>query len=232
MGTRWIRWGLAVFMTLMPGAAGTAVAAPAQSAIYQDTFKVDKSKLSNLGEGAYFILRPGYKLHYQDGKDTLTITVLGETKRIDGVECRIVEEHETKGGKLAEISRNYMAIDRGTGDVYYFGEDVDMYGKDGKVTSHEGSWLSGANSARFGMLLPGKPVVGARYQQEVAPKVALDRAEVVSISETVQVPAGTFTNCLKTRESSGLESGVEVKLYAPKVGLLKDGDFKLTRIEQ
>jgi hypothetical protein len=219
-------------MTLMPGAAGTAGAAPVQSVDFQHTFKVDKSKLSNLGEGDYFILQPGYKLHYQDGKDTLTITVLAETKRVDGVECRIVEEHETKGGRLAEISRNYMAIDRITGDVYYFGEDVNMYGSDGKVISHEGSWLSGTNGARFGMLLPGKPLVGARYQQEIAPKVALDRAEVVSISETVRVPVGTFTHCLKTRESSGLESGVEEKLYAPKVGLLKDGGFKLNRIEQ
>jgi len=238
MHTRWMRSGVAAIMALALGAAvAAAAAAPlgkpdADSAKFQDTFKVDKSKLSDTGEGTYFILVPGYKLTFQDGKDTLIITVLDETKMVDGVKCRIVEERETKGGKLAEVSRNYFAIDKATGDAYYFGEDVDMYDKDGKVTGHEGSWLSGAGGARFGMLVPGKPMVGARYQQEVAPKAAMDRAEVVSITETVKVPAGKFTNCLKTRESSGLESGVEEKLYAPEVGLLKDGGFELAKIER
>jgi hypothetical protein len=203
-----------------------------QTAQFQDTFKVDKSKLSDRGEGTYFILNPGYKLTLQDGNDTLIITVLNETKMVDGVSCRIVEERETKGGKLAEISRNYFAIDKATGDTYYFGEDVDIYDKNGKVKNHEGSWLSGVNGARFGLFIPGKPTVGARYQQEIAPKVAMDRAEVVSITETVKVPAGTFTNCLKTKESSGLESGSEQKLYAPEVGLLKDGGFELVKIEK
>jgi len=237
MHTRWMRSGVAAIMALALGATVAAAAAPAgkveaNSAKFQDVFTVDKAKLSDTGAGTYFILIPGYKLTFQDGKDTLIITVLDETKMVDGVKCRIVEERETKGGKLEEVSRNYFAIDKATGDACYFGEDVDMYDKDGKVTGHEGSWLSGAGGARFGMLVPGKPVVGARYQQEVAPKVAMDRAEVVSITETVTVPAGKFTNCLKTRESSGLESGVEEKLYAPEVGLLKDGGFELAKIEK
>ena len=239
MHARWMRLGLAAIAALALGAAGAVAAMAAQtskadanSARFQDTFKVERSKLSDKGEGTYFILVPGHKLVLQDGIDTLIITVLDETKTVDGVKCRIVEERETKGGKLAEVSRNYFALDPAIGDVYYFGEDVDMYNKEGKVTSHEGGWLSGVNGARFGMLLPGKPRVGDRYQQEMAPKVALDRAEVVSITEKVQVPAGAFTHCLKTRESSGLESGVEEKLYAPGVGLLKDGAFKLARIEK
>jgi len=220
--------------TPLAGAKGDAEAAKGDTAAlkFQDTFRVSKSKLSDTGEGTYFILVPGYKLIYEDGKDTLTITVLDETKTVDGVKCRIVEERETKGGKLEEVSRNYFAMDKATGDAYYFGEDVDMYDKTGKVTGHEGSWLAGVDGARFGMLLPGKPMVGARYQQEVAPKVAMDRAEVVSITETVKVPAGKFTDCLKTKESSGMESGVEEKLYAPGVGLLKDGGFELAKIEK
>lgn len=237
MHARWMRSGLAAILALALGAAAAMAAPPAAkpgdaAAGFQDTFKVDKAKLADTGEGTYFILVPGYKLIFEDGKDTLTITVLDETKMVDGVKCRIVEERETKGGKLEEISRNYFAVDKATGDAYYFGEDVDMYDKDGKVTGHEGGWLAGVDGARFGMLLPGKPMIGARYQQEVAPKAAMDRAEVVSITETVKVPAGKFTNCLKTRESSGLESGVEEKLYAPGVGLLKDGGFELARIEK
>jgi hypothetical protein len=199
---------------------------------FRDIFKVDKAALVDKGSNTYMILEPGYKLTLADGQDTLTITVLDETKRVDGVQTRILEERETKGGKLEEVSRNYFAFDKATSDIYYFGEDVDMYDASGKVKNHEGSWLSGANGARFGLIMPGKPRVGDRYQQEVAPGVALDRAEVVSLTETVKVPAETFKNCLKTRESSGLEKGVETKLYAPGVGLLKDGGFELAKIEK
>jgi hypothetical protein len=203
----------------------------AAEAKFQDTFNIDKNNLADKGSNTYMILKPGCKLVLTDGKDNLTITVLDETKTVDGVRTRVVEERETKDGKLDEVSRNYFAIDRATGDVYYFGEDVDMYDADGRVTGHEGGWLSGLNDARFGLMMPGKPRPGSRYYQELAPKVAMDRAEVVSISETVKVPVGTFKNCLKTAESSSLESGVEDKLYSPGVGLLKDGEFRLTKIE-
>ena len=198
---------------------------------FRDTFNVEKITLADKGSNTYMVLKPGYKLILTDGKDTMTITVLDETKTVDGVRTRVVEERETKGGKLDEVSRNYFAIDKATGDIYYFGEDVDMYDAEGKVTGHEGGWLSGLNHAKFGLIMPGKPRVGMRYYQEMSPEVAMDRAEVVNVSETVKVPAGTFKNCLKTRESSSLESGVEDKLFAPGVGLLKDGGFKLAKIE-
>jgi hypothetical protein len=199
---------------------------------FQDTFNVDKAALLNKGSNTYMILEPGYKLTLAAGKDTLVITVLDETKVVDGVPTRIVEERETKGGKLEEVSRNYFAFDKATGAIYYFGEDVDVYDANGKVKNHEGSWQSGASNARFGLMMPGKPKVGDRYQQEVAPGAAMDRAEIVSVTEKVKVPAGTFKDCLKTRESSRLERGVEEKLFAPGVGLLKDGGFKLTKIEK
>ena len=68
----------------------------------------------------------------------------------------MVEERETKDGKLVEVSRNYFAISKRTNSVYYFGEDVDEY-KDGKVARHGGSWLAGTGGARFGLLMPGQP---------------------------------------------------------------------------
>lgn len=192
-------------------------------------FSYEKEFLVSTGKNPYFVLEPGYQLVLEDGKETLTITVLNETKVVDGVETRIVEERETKNGQLAEVSRNYFAISKRTNSVYYFGEDVDIY-KDGKVSSHGGSWMSGVNGARFGLAMPGQPLLGAKYQQEVAPGVAMDRAEVDGLSETVKVPAGEFRNCLKIEESSPLEPGhEEEKLYAPGVGLLTDGSLKLVK---
>jgi uncharacterized membrane protein YkoI len=211
--------------------AGQTTATAAQVE-FQGSFNVDKATLLDKGSNTYMILEPSYKLTLADGKDTLTITVLDETKMVDGVRTRVMEERETKDGKLAEVSRNYFAFDKATGDIYYFGEDVNVYDAQGYITSHEGSWQSGVDGAQFGLMMPGKPKVGRRYQQEVAPRVAMDRAEVISLTEKVTVPAGTFENCLKTRESSALEKGVEEKLFAPGVGLLKDGGFKLAKIEK
>lgn len=195
---------------------------------WASAFSVDKTKLVSTGKTPYFILEPGYCLRYQGDKATLTVTVLRETKLVDGVETRIVEEREEKNGKPTEISRNYFAIDKTTNAVYYFGEDVDMY-KEGKVVNHEGSWLSGVGGAKFGLMMPGTPKVGDKFQQEVAPKVAMDRCEIVGIGEEVTTPAGVFKNCLRVKDTSGIESGTTVKLYAPGVGLVKDDEFVLVK---
>ena len=156
------------------------------------------------------------------------MTVPDETRRVAGVDTRIVEERETRNGALVEESRNYFAISRRTHAVYYFGENVDIY-KGGEIASHEGVWLAGVNGARFGLAMPEELIqLKRRNYQEVAPRVAMDRAEVVSLNETVKTPAGEFTGCLKTEEPTPLEPGVkEYKYYARGVGLIQDGSMNL-----
>jgi len=208
--------------------AGSAIAKDQ----FSETFAVEKSDLASAGTNRFFILIPGFQsvLEGRDGGKParLTITVLNETRLVDGVETRVVEEREEVNGQLVEISRNYFAISRRTSDVFYFGEEVDMY-KNGKVTSHEGAWLSGEKGARFGLMMPGTPLLGARYYQELAPKVAMDRAEVISLNERIEASAGAFTDCLKTEETSAVESGRESKHYAPGIGLIQDAGLKLTK---
>ncbi len=219
---------LAAALALAPAAHAASKSTPA----FTDTFTVDKTDLVSTGANRYFVLTPGWQLVLEgkpDGKKTvLTITVLNETKVVDGVETRVVEEKETENGQLVEISRNYFAISKRTSDVFYFGEDVDIY-ENGKITSHDGAWRSGVGGARFGLMIPGAPRIGARYHQEVAPGVALDRAEITSVSERLETPAGKFENCLKTEESSGLEKGSAHKYYAPGIGLIYDGELKLVK---
>jgi hypothetical protein len=197
---------------------------------WQKAFPVTPGDLATVGENLRLVLKPGYQL-VLEGKESgrtirLVVSVLDETKVVGGIEARVVEERETEDGVLVEVSRNYMAIHKTTHDVYYLGEDVDVY-KNGKIVNHEGAWLHGSGGATLGLLMPGAPVVGQRYYQEVAPKVAMDRAEVVSVSERVTTPAGTFEKCLKTEESTPLEPGREFKLYAPGVGLVTDGSLVL-----
>jgi hypothetical protein len=191
-------------------------------------YAVQKGELASTGRNPYFILEPGYYLVLRGGKEEAVVTVLDKTKKVAGVVTRVVEERETHGGRLAEVSRNYFAISKRTNDVFYFGEDVDVY-KEGKVVSHEGAWLAGVQGAKFGLLMPGRPLLHARYYQDIAPKVAMDRAENLSVTETVKTPAGEFKNCSKVEETTPLEPGKEYKYYAPGIGLVQDGSLKLVK---
>ncbi len=129
---------------------------------------------------------------------------------------------------MLEVSRNYFAISSRKNCVYYFGEQVDIF-EDGQVVSHGGAWLSGEKGARFGLMMAGTPLLGSRYYQEIAPQVAMDRAEIVGLDEPFETPAGRFEHCLRTEETTPLEKGREHKIYAPGIGLLKDGSLKLTQ---
>ena len=206
---------------------GLAASAPAPSQeVWVDSFTVDKKDFVSSGSNTFFRLEPGYALVLAKGNERLVITVLEETRLVGGVETRVVEERESKGGRLVEVSRNFFAFNTADHGVYYFGEEVDIY-KNGRVVAHEGAWESGKNGARFGLMMPGQSKVGARFYQEVAPGVAMDRAEIVSLDASLRTPAGEFKNCLKVAETSPLENGREHKLYAPGIGLIKDGPLVL-----
>ena len=196
---------------------------------FQSDFAVEKKNLGITGNNPYFPLTPGYVLSYRHGKDTDTLTVLNEVKVVDGVQTRVVEDRELKNGTLVELTRDYYALDSATNDVYYMGEDVDVY-KNGKVVSHEGAWLSGVKGAKFGLMMPGTPRAGHKFYQEKAPGVGMDRAEIISADEKVTTPAGTFEHCVHTVETSALETGLhDHKWYAPSVGPVKDAEMLLVK---
>jgi hypothetical protein len=200
--------------------------------VFQDSFDLNSRDLASTGRNKYFILEPGYQLVLEgkEGEHTvkLVITVLSETKRIAGIETRVMEEREIKDGNLVEISRNFFAICKQTKSIFYFGEEVDIY-KEGNIVAHEGAWIHGKNNARAGMMMPGEPILGARYYQEVAPKVAMDRARIVDISTTLKTPAGKFEGCLKVQEENPLDDEKEFKIHAPGIGLIQDEDLLLVK---
>jgi len=222
---------LAVMAGLTGGGAARAATAPAQEA-YTETF-ADETRFSPVGHNPYFVLEPGYVLILEgteDGGHVVDVqTVLSETLTIDGVTVGVIEDRESKDGHLAEVTRDYYAISVRTNSVYYFGEDVDEY-KNDKVMGHSGAWRSGVKGAKFGLIMPGLPLLGARYAQEIAPGVDLDRAVVAAVDETVTTPAGTFTHCLRTTDSNALEPGSATeKVYAPGIGVVRDGSLSLTK---
>lgn len=185
-------------------------------------------------------LWPGYSLLLEgeeedDGETvtiTLQVTVLGDTEIVDGVRTRVLEEREWEDGELVEVSRNFVAACRETGDIWYFGEAVDDY-EGGVIVGHEGAWRAGEDGAEAGILMPGNPLNGARYFQELAPAAdALDRAEVQSRDGLMTVPAGTFANVLHVVDTTPLEPGVaDDKYYAYGWGLIKDAAAELIAVD-
>lgn len=219
--------------------AASAMLAPAgwaqedEEEPFTRTFMFERCTWSNRGSNPYFILEPGYRLILQgrdDGEEVaVVITVTNQTRWVGNVLTRVVVERETVDGEVIEISRNFFAICKETNSVAYFGEEVDIF-ENGQIVSHEGAWLAGRNNARPGIIMPGTLLLGARYFQEIAPGVAMDRAEIERLDARITTPAGAFQNCLVTEETTPLEPGAEsIKVYAPRVGLVKDGPVSLVQ---
>lgn len=195
---------------------------------WTQSFGEEHCTFSSIGANRFFILEPGYQLVLQSDEEKVAITVLNETKMVGNVETRIVEEREELNGQLKEVSRNFYAICKEHGDVFYFGEEVDDY-KDGKIVGHSGAWRADEKNSKAGIMMPGTTLLGARHYQEIAPN-AMDRAEIVSDDVTMKTPAGKFENCLKIEETTALDPAEKCyKTYAPGVGLIQDEDLLLVK---
>ena len=207
---------------------------------FTDEFFLDKRVLGSTGRNMFFSLRPCYRLILEGEDDgelvRLEITCMPQTRLIcieedDRPICvrtRVIEEREYKDGVLFEVSLNYYARDRKTNDILYFGEDVCFYDENGDCVSTDGSWLAGVDGAEPGIIMPGTFLLGSAYYQEIAPDVALDRAYHAEMDLEVEVPAGTFDDCVFVLEDSDFEPGVySEKTYAPGVGLISDGELEL-----
>src|SRR5436309_245644 len=74
-----------------PGAAQTK---DKDARPFTDEFREDKADLVATGRNAYFVLEPGFSVTLKKGTEEFIKTVLNETKMVDGVACRVVEERE------------------------------------------------------------------------------------------------------------------------------------------
>lgn len=221
--------GLAVMLSAVATVAG-------DGAEFTADFRLHECAFSASGRNTYFNLNPGHRLVLEGENLVVQITVLRAKKKITfrengeriTVRCRVIEEREWVDGELVEVSRNFFARCKRTGNVYYFGENVDNY-EDGEIVDHEGSWRAGRNGAKPGLIMPSVFLLGAKYMQEIAEEdEALDRARHAEMGITFETPAGTFENCIKIVETSEVEPGEKsIKIYAPNVGMIFDDGIKL-----
>lgn len=187
----------------------------------------------------------GNRWEYAGGDETITIEVFDQTKRIDGIDCIVVNDVVEVDGELVEDTDDWFALDL-DGNVHYCGEsvrDFEIFEGDDpelpELVSIEGSFKAGVEGARSGLLFAASPSVGDVYRQEWALGNAEDAAEVLSTSYgygdddelDFAVPEELAEllcddDCVVTFEFSPLDPEArEHKYFAPGVGLFLEVDL-------
>lgn len=174
-------------------------------------------------DNPYLPYEPGTRWVYEnsssEGDERIVVTVTEQTRMVQGVRTTVVRDTVTdEDGKVVEDTYDWFAQDT-AGNVWYFGEDSTSY-EDGKA-SKEGSWEAGVDGAQAGIVMLADPRPGDRYQQEFYEGEAEDRAEVLAVDAEVTVPFGSYTEMVKTADTTPLEPEVEEhKYYAEGVGFV------------
>ncbi len=184
----------------------------------------------------YFPLKPGFRyiMEYPDhpwGHLRVEVMVLDTTEPFDvpGIgkfECAVVQEELFLDGVYAEQALNWVAIDKTTNNLYYFGElswEIDQLGRN----VFAGTWRvgdpDGNGIAEPGLLMPGTFNAGARYISEGHEAEAYEYTENMEKGITITVPAGTFKDCVTTREYSLKNPAlISDKFWCRGVGIVKD----------
>ena len=129
-------------------------------------------------------------------------------------------------GVLEERTSDYYSQDA-HGTVWYFGEDTAELDPNGKVTTREGTWHSGRDGAKPGILMYAAPRVGQSARQEYLKGNAEDHFAVVATGRSVTVPFRRFGGVLLTKEWTPLEPGVlDHKYYARGIGTVLEQTVK------
>ena len=187
-----------------------------------EAVNLDPADFTTEIDNPYWPMSPGSRWVYREtdgkgGAQRVDVTVTRQTKVVDGIEAVVVHDLVTEKGEKVEDTLDWYAQDK-DGNVWYLGEDTKEY-EDGKVVSTEGSWEAGVDGAQAGIIVPAKPEQGLTYREEHYAGQAEDAAEVLGLEGKVEVPFGSFSDALITRNFTPLEPNVvELKFYARDVG--------------
>ncbi len=155
------------------------------------------------------------------------ITVLQETRVVNGVSAVVVNDLVYVDGQIVEETYDWYAQDQ-KGSVWYLGEEVDNY-ENGVLVDHAGSWEWGKDGALPGVIMWADPSahMNEEYYQEFYAGEAEDKGQVLSTNEKVTIPFGSFENVVKTYDFSTIDPELqERKFYAKGVGFIKESNVK------
>lgn len=218
---------LAVFLFIL-----AACSASPATASTSEMYEVNLSAGDFVGkiDNPYMPLIPGSKWTYEarleDGTvERNEIEVLSDTRVVNGVTAVVVHDIVYVKDQLSEETYDWYAQDK-DGNVWYLGEQVDNY-KNGVLVGHAGSWEWGRDGALPGIMMWADPSkhVQEEYRQEYFAGEAEDMGQVLSVSENVSVPFGSFENVVKTYDFSAIDPDLkENKFYARGIGVIKEID--------
>jgi hypothetical protein len=191
------------------------------------TVDIRPDEFTSAIDNPFLPLLPGMRWRYEETDpegeiETITVEVLDEHRRVMGVDTIVVHDVVAgPDGEVVEDTFDWYAQDR-QGNVWYFGEDSTSF--DGGTASSEGSWEAGRDGALPGIVMPARiEVSDIGYRQEYLPGEAEDMGQIIADHGSVSVPAGDFTDVVRTRDWTPLESDViEEKTFARGVGLVHE----------
>ncbi len=215
---------------------------PAFGFAFADNF-VDPLEIGDSVEpNPYLPLIPGTEWVYEstfidedDGEEvteTTTVVVTEATKLIQGITCIVVTDVVEEDDEIIEVTDDWFAHDI-EGNVWYCGEiaqEFEFFEGDepevAELVEIEGSWKAGREGAKAGILVPGTPVVGDVFRNEVLYGDAEDVVEVLNLAggESVAI-ADCDGICLVLAETTPLEpDALESTYYKPGVGVILEVD--------
>jgi hypothetical protein len=222
---RRLQFVLASFMlgaVVLPATVASAGTCPITLPQGSDPVTLDPADFVGQIDNTYWPMPPGSEWVYRESDprgdaQKVKVTVTTRTRNISGIQATVVHDKVTEQGELVENTFDWYAQDV-CGNVWYLGENTKEY-ENGRVVSTAGSWEHGVDGAMAGVVVPADPQVGLTYRQEYYEGEAEDAAEILSLDEQAQVPAGHFVDVLLTKDFTPLHPRIlEYKLYAPGVG--------------
>lgn len=207
-------------IVIVAGISGVAQAASIEPAEKYNP-QVNPVNFSTNITNPYFSIPVGKKMVYEknteDGLERIEILIPGWTRIVMGIETLVFWDRVYVNDVLIEDTRDYLAQSK-NGDVWYFGEHVDNY-ENGKLKDHHGAWVAGENSAKPGLWMIADPKVGDEFRNEYYKGEAEDITKIVAVNETVTVPFGTLTSCVKTFDWTPLDStSIANKYFCKQAG--------------
>ena len=211
-------------MAASPSSAPTQVSTEPASNGY--AVNINPADFVAVVDNPYFPRISGDKFIYEgqtaDGFERIELVILEETKVVMGVTTTIMRDTVYLDGEIREDTYDWFAQDK-DGNVWYFGEDVNDY-ENGVVVSKAGSWEAGVDGAQPGIVMYGDPSahVGETYLQEYYAGQAEDTADLLSVSESMEIQFGSFENVVLTYDYTPLDpNSQERKFYAEGFGTIK-----------
>lgn len=187
----------------------------------------------------YFPLGVGNRWVFDDEEERIEIVVLDETKRVEEIDCIVVNDRVFIEGKLVEDTDDWFGL-RKDATVDYCGEAVQDFEffegddpEEAQLVSIDGSFKAGEGGAKAGTAFLGEPTVGRAYRQEWDAGNAEDNGKVLStdyaygkdaeLDEFVPKELAELMcadgDCVVIQDTSSLEpDAFERKYYARGIG--------------